>query len=79
MSAYRMVITGGVMKLPGTKKEAEAADAKFYNTGKPCKSGHYANRRTASGTCEECNRTRSRESYRLLTLEQKAERAIRLG
>jgi hypothetical protein len=67
------------MNLPKTKKEADAIGAKFYDTGKPCKHGHYGERRTSSGTCEECNRTRSRESYRQLTPEQKAERAIRLG
>ena len=63
--------------LPGTKKEAEAVGAKFYNTGKPCRSGHYTNRRAINGKCEDCNRIGARESYRRLTLEQKAERVLR--
>ena len=62
-------------KLPDNAKDAILIDSKFFNTGRACKYGHYADRRAASGTCEECNRIRSRESYRAMTPEQKAERA----
>lgn len=40
--------------LPTTRKEAQAAGAKTYFTGKPCKHGHIAPRRTLSKVCSVC-------------------------
>lgn len=52
--------------LPKSRAEAKAAGSPFYFTGKPCKHGHVAKRRT-TGICIECealNRTRWREANR---------------
>lgn len=45
-----------IKKIPKTRRAALATGAKFFNTGKPCKNGHYANRRTFAGNCVECQR-----------------------
>lgn len=37
-----------------SRKEALAAGSPIYNTGKPCKHGHFADRYTQSGTCKTC-------------------------
>lgn len=37
-----------------TRKEAIEAGDEFYYTGKPCKNGHIAKRRTLHGNCVEC-------------------------
>lgn len=37
-----------------TYTDAKLKGLKFYNTGKPCGSGHYAQRRYPSATCLEC-------------------------
>ena len=42
------------MSLPKTRKEAKAQGSKLYNTGKPCKYGHYADRYTSARRCVEC-------------------------
>lgn len=47
------------MSLPKTRKEAKAQGSKLYNTGKPCKWGHYADR-SISGGCVECARWHTR-------------------
>lgn len=39
--------------LPKTRAEAQASGAKYYFTGKPCKHGHIAPRKT-KGACIEC-------------------------
>ena len=39
--------------LPKTRQEAKATGAKYYFTGKPCKHGHVAPRKT-KGACVEC-------------------------
>ena len=39
--------------LPKTRAEAQAAGAKYYFTGEPCKHGHIALRKT-KGACVEC-------------------------
>ena len=39
--------------LPKTRKEAQDSGAKYYFTGKPCKHGHVAPRKT-KGACVEC-------------------------
>ena len=41
--------------LPKTRAEAKAQGAKYYFTGKPCKHGHIAPRKT-KGACVECLR-----------------------
>lgn len=38
------------------RKEAMEAGDVVYDTGKPCKHGHYSTRRTTTGTCTECER-----------------------
>ena len=40
-------------KLPKTRPEAKASGATYYFTGKPCKHGHIAPRKT-KGACVEC-------------------------
>lgn len=35
-------------------KEAKQKNLKYYFTGRPCKNGHVSKRRTANGTCCEC-------------------------
>lgn len=37
-----------------TRAQAKEAGLKTYFTGKPCPSGHVANRKTGSGSCVEC-------------------------
>jgi 5-methylcytosine-specific restriction endonuclease McrA len=37
------------------RKAAKALGARHYFTGKPCKHGHIAARRTSSGQCLQCN------------------------
>lgn len=41
-------------RLPATSKEARAAGAPRYFTGKPCAHGHISERATASRGCVEC-------------------------
>ena len=36
------------------RKEAQASGLKRYETGRPCKHGHTAERKTASGNCVVC-------------------------
>ena len=50
--------------LPKTRAEAKAAKSPRYNTGKPCKHGHVADRFTSSGSCSECLAPRRREGMR---------------
>ena len=47
-----------------TRKQAIANGDIVYNTGKPCKHGHYSNRRTATGVCIECERIAQRTPAR---------------
>ena len=39
-----------------TRKAALANGDKHYDTGKPCKYGHYSKRYTNKGYCFECNK-----------------------
>jgi hypothetical protein len=41
------------------KLAARAAGEKFYNTGSPCKQGHYSKRYASTGQCVECMTWRS--------------------
>jgi hypothetical protein len=52
------------------RKQAIELGEPFYNTGKPCKHGHLAKRRTKTGRCTECERLmqlteQSREYHRI--------------
>ena len=42
-------------KLPETRAEAKAAKSPRYNTGKPCKHGHVADRFTSTANCVVCS------------------------
>lgn len=46
--------------LPKTRTEAEALGLRLYFTGRPCKHGHIAPRRTYSKDCVDCARGHSR-------------------
>jgi len=46
---------------PTNRAEAKALSAKYYFTGKPCKHGHIALRKT-KGSCVECMKTEWKES-----------------
>lgn len=41
--------------LPATPKQARAAGVRIYFTGKPCKHGHIAPRRTVNSMCLKCH------------------------
>lgn len=47
-----------------TLDEARRTGAAYYFTGKPCKHGHIAPRRTSDSWCMECGRQQSRARYR---------------
>jgi hypothetical protein len=51
------------MDYPQSRAEAFALNAKYYFTGKPCKHGHVALRKT-KGACLECLKIESKEAYR---------------
>jgi hypothetical protein len=40
------------------RREARELGLEFYNTGKPCRNGHRADRFTTSGKCIECVNTK---------------------
>lgn len=44
-----------------TRNEAAAAGLTRYNTGRPCRNGHTADRYTSTGNCCECLKSHSRE------------------
>ena len=64
-------------KLPTTRAEAKAAGSPRYNTGKPCKHGHIADRFTSSGTCSECLAPRRRDGMRKWAAENPEEKKRR--
>ena len=64
-------------KLPITRAEAKAVGSPRYNTGKPCKHGHVADRFTSSGTCSECLAPRRREGMRKWAAENPEEKKRR--
>lgn len=43
----------------GPRKEAHLLGLMYFNNGKPCKYGHYSNRRTKDGVCLQCDKERS--------------------
>lgn len=46
-----------------SRKEAIAANDKFFYTGVPCKRGHLAKRRVDNSSCMECGRENTRKRY----------------
>jgi 5-methylcytosine-specific restriction endonuclease McrA len=57
----------------GSRKEAGLKGAARYDTGKPCRSGHFpAIRETKGGNCLECRRERDRKLSPLRWLRRKA-------
>jgi|BarGraIncu00222A_1022003.scaffolds.fasta_scaffold54571_2 hypothetical protein len=51
-------------QLPATsRKEAKAAGAKTFSTGKPCIGGHVSERLTKSGRCVRCAIEADRRFY----------------
>jgi len=55
--------------LPTSRAEAKRLGLPHFNTGKPCKYGHFADRRTENSDCVECNRERRAEWGRLNPLK----------
>lgn len=51
---FTIHIIGGSMKR--TRAEAIAVNEAHYNTGKPCKQGHFSIRYTTTTECVECRR-----------------------
>jgi 5-methylcytosine-specific restriction endonuclease McrA len=45
------------------KSEAKSLGLKRYNTGSPCKRGHYSDRWTSTSMCCECLNQRNKEEY----------------
>jgi hypothetical protein len=67
-----------------SRKDALARGLTKYITGKPCKHGHIAERRTDTGNCIECQRLRARtperkEDMRLYYAKTKSQRLRQLG
>lgn len=52
--------TAALASLPATRKEALAANASQFFTGKPCTHGHLTARWTINGACEACARENTR-------------------
>lgn len=52
------------------RSDAKAAGSKLYFTGKPCRNGHVALRRTDNGSCDECGRISSASRQRALWASQ---------
>lgn len=51
------------MKAPASRKDALRLGAPVYNTGRPCKRGHFSDRYTASGHCIPCRRDEENSRY----------------
>lgn len=45
------------------RQEAILSGNKYYFTGKPCKKGHIAQRRTVNGCCNECEKEKNNKRY----------------
>jgi hypothetical protein len=39
---------------PSSRQEAAKLGARFFNTGRPCRNGHVADRYTSTGNCSAC-------------------------
>lgn len=44
------------------RREAKAQGLEKYNTGKPCKNGHLADRYTITGICTECQKEKNKNA-----------------
>lgn len=53
------------------RREALEKGLKYYNTGRPCKHGHYADRR-ADGRCTECLKEARKKLWHSMTDEERA-------
>lgn len=49
--------------MKSTRKEAKLVGDKYYDTGKPCKHGHYSKRTVATSNCYECQQLASNKCY----------------
>ena len=52
------------------RKEAAAAGLKKYNTGRPCRHGHTADRYVDSGACSECLKKMAAKNYATSAIER---------
>jgi regulator of replication initiation timing len=67
------------MKL-GFRKEALLQGLIYYNNGKPCKYGHYSDRRVKDGVCLQCDRERySNTLYKTSEIAFPRKHAIEAG
>lgn len=62
---YRYYREGVRERAARLRREAKSRGETTYNTGLPCRFGHYADRFTCNGKCRECNRQDSERSNRL--------------
>jgi hypothetical protein len=62
-----------------SRKSARAAGQAFYFTGKPCKHGHVAKRRSHNGECMACGRKYQHELRNRRRAQQLAERAAKIS
>ena len=60
-----------------TRKAALANGDKYYDTGKPCKHGHYSKRSTSSWNCYECNKKSARSRWHKLSEAQRDRRSVK--
>lgn len=56
-----------------TRLEAKNNGYVRYYTGKPCRNGHIAERRTVNGVCYACDNDRVKSRYKMLRDSQKIE------
>lgn len=62
---YRYSTEGPRIRAARLRREAKARGETTYNTGQPCRFGHYADRFVCNGKCRECNRQDSEKANRL--------------
>lgn len=62
---YRYSTEGPRMRAARLKRDAKARGETTYNTGQPCRYGHYDDRFVCNGKCRECNRQDSEQANRL--------------
>ena len=65
------------MHIPKTRKEAMASNSPYYDTGKPCKHGHYSPKVTSKGWCVECKNALKNKWHQKNTEHLKAYRKSR--
>lgn len=62
---YRYSTEGPRIRAARLRREAKARGKTTYNTGRPCRFGHHADRFVCNGKCRECNRQDSEKANRL--------------